>query len=65
MKVTRMGYVDDGVAILGLLIERVMRKPVFVSMEPSCGWDRQLITKDERKNLISYSKYMMLKDGII
>lgn len=65
MKVTRMGYLDDGVAILGLLIERIMHKPVFVSMEPSCGWDLQLITKDERKNLISYSKYMMLKDGII
>ena len=65
MKVTRMGYIDDGVAILGLLIERTLRKPVFVSMDPGCGWDRQIITKNERNNLISYSRYQMLKDGII
>ena len=54
MKTTRMYYNDDGAMVPGILIERFRHKPVFVSMKPECGWTRQTISNDTKKNLISY-----------
>lgn len=58
MKVTRMCYNDDGVLIPGVLVERALRKPVFFSIEPRCGWSRQSITKAEKDNLFPYTDYL-------
>lgn len=51
MKTTMMRYNDDGALVPGLLIERFLRKPVFVSIDPGCGWERQTITKSNYNNL--------------
>lgn len=54
MKTTRMYYNDDGIMIPGVLIERFRHKPVFVSMNPECGWNSQTISEATKKNLLSY-----------
>ena len=56
MKTTIMYYNDDGTMVPGILIERFLHKPVFVSMKPECGWIRQTISKDTKKNLRPYKK---------
>lgn len=56
MKITRMCYNDDGALIPGILIQCAFRKPVFYAVEPSCGWNSQIITNDEKKNLYPYAE---------
>ena len=52
MKITRASYIDDGVAVPGILVKRLFRRPVFYSADSRCGWDSQKITKEEEKNLV-------------
>lgn len=52
MKKTNMFYLDSGVYIPGVLIERKLRRPVFVASDPNCGWHKQKIYPDNRRNLV-------------
>lgn len=54
MKVKRAGYMDDGVVIPGVIIKRLFRKPVFFSADGRCGWDSQVIYKDNEKNVVEF-----------
>lgn len=47
MKISKATYMDDGLVIWGVLVERFLRKPVFYASDPRCGWNRQVITKAE------------------
>lgn len=55
MKVKRAGYMDDGVVVPGVIIKRLFRRPVFFSADGRCGWDSQVIYKDNEKNVIEFS----------
>lgn len=50
-KYTRAVYNDDGVEILGLLIRRWLRRPLFVPFDTGCGFHSQTIYKADRGRL--------------
>lgn len=52
MKVKRASYIDNGILIPGVLIERLFRRPVFYSADARCGWESQVIYKDNSKNVV-------------
>ncbi len=60
MKIKRVSFNDDGVLIPGILIKRAFRKEIFFSMEIKCGWDSQVITKAEKKNIMPYQKEVVI-----
>lgn len=43
MKVKRVDLKDDGTLIPGLLIKRILRKPVFYPLNENCGFTSQVI----------------------
>lgn len=45
-RVTRVFYNDDGVELPGLLVQRPFRRPVFFPFEAACGFDSQIIYKE-------------------
>ena len=52
MRVNKASYLDDGINIPGVLIERFLRKPIFYSSDLRCGWDSQKITKKENDKVV-------------
>lgn len=54
MKICKASYMDDGVAIPGVLVKRFLRKPVFYAADPSCGWNSQVITKAEQGKIVEW-----------
>ncbi|MBQ8245812.1 MAG: hypothetical protein IJZ42_01650 [Lachnospiraceae bacterium] len=54
MKICKASYMDDGVTIPGVLVERFLRKPVFYAADPSCGWNSQVITKTEQSKVVKW-----------
>lgn len=55
MKISQAIYIDDGAVIPGVLVKRFLRKPVFYTDDPSCGWDSQVITKAEKSKVVIYN----------
>lgn len=51
MKIKRVVYNDDGVLIEGILIRRIFCKPIFVPANADCGFDQQIINKNQVKNI--------------
>lgn len=47
VRVSRVFYNDDGVELPGLLLQRAFSRPVFFPFEPSCGFDSQIICKED------------------
>lgn len=47
-RVTRVFYNDDGVELPGLLVQRPFRRPVFFPFEAACGFDSQIIYKENK-----------------
>ncbi len=52
MKTYKAFYMDDGVSVPGVLVKRFLRKPVFLASDTRCGWQKQIITKKETKNVV-------------
>ena len=52
MKIFKATYMDDGIYVPGVLIERPLHKPVFYAADSNCGWDAQVITKAEESNVM-------------
>lgn len=52
MKVSKAMFLDDGVSVPGVLIERFLCKPVFYPFDASCGWHSQIITKSKENKVI-------------
>lgn len=53
MKITQASYMDDDVIVPGILVKRFLRKPIFYACNLSCGWNSQVIDKDEQRNVIN------------
>lgn len=52
MKVEKACYLDDGISVQGVLVKRLFRKPVFISADPRCGWNKQIIEKSEEGKVV-------------
>lgn len=47
-RVFRVFYNDDGVDLPGLLVQRPFCRPVFFPFEAACGFDSQIIYKENK-----------------
>lgn len=52
MKVSKASYLDDGVSVPDVLIERFLRRPVFYAFNENCGWHSQVITKSQKDKIV-------------
>lgn len=55
MKAKRASYIDDDILIPGVLIERLFRRPVFYSADARCGWESQVIYKEDQGKVIVWA----------
>lgn len=52
MKIYRAIYNDDGVKLEGFLIKRAFYKPIFRPFDRGCGFSYQVITSEQKENII-------------
>lgn len=52
MKIYRAIYNDDGVKLEGFLIKRAFYKPIFYPFDLGCGFSYQVITSEQKENII-------------
>ena len=52
MKIYRAIYNDDGVKLEGFLIKRAFHKPIFYPFDRGCGFNYQVITSEQKENII-------------